>query len=190
MFSASNIKQIWFKDIKYVFIFRNWKILLCVSRPVSTCTSSGSHLGKFARGFNLALVFEAVQSRPMTTKLAWLSVFETQSKKLQVLMPWNANHRHEIEEKSTKSSWSSSKVFGLGLADLWEFPTQMTIQNNILEVLPDRFVSPVLQSGDIQNYDVNKHDKCQVWIWESFPHEYQHHLGPRMDNIVSKAYQT
>ena len=33
------------------------------------------------------------------------------------------NHKHKIEEKSTKSSWSSSKVVGLGLADLWEFPT-------------------------------------------------------------------
>ena len=38
-------------------------------------------------------------------------------------MAWIWNHKHEIEEKSTKSSWSSSKVVGLGLADLWEFPT-------------------------------------------------------------------
>ena len=36
---------------------------------------------------------------------------------------WISNHKHQIEEKSTKSSWSSSKVFGLGLAGLWEFPT-------------------------------------------------------------------
>ena len=50
-------------------------------------------------------------------------LFETQSKKLQVLMPWILNYKHKIEEKSTKSSRSSSKFVGLGLADLWEFPT-------------------------------------------------------------------
>ena len=33
-----------------------------------------------------------------------------------------SNHGHKIEEKSTKSSRSSSRVVGLGLADLWEFP--------------------------------------------------------------------
>ena len=38
-------------------------------------------------------------------------------------MPWISNHKHKIEEKSTKSSQSSSKVVGLGLAGLWEFPT-------------------------------------------------------------------
>ena len=38
-------------------------------------------------------------------------------------MPWISNHKHKIEEKSTKSSRSSHKVVGLGLADLWEFPT-------------------------------------------------------------------
>ena len=38
-------------------------------------------------------------------------------------MPWISNHKHKIEVKSTKSSRSSSKVVGLGLADLWEFPT-------------------------------------------------------------------
>ena len=38
-------------------------------------------------------------------------------------MAWISNHKHKIEEKSTKSSQSSSKVVGLGLADLWEFPT-------------------------------------------------------------------
>ena len=32
----------------------------------STCRLGGSHLGKFGRGSNLALVLEAVQSRPMT----------------------------------------------------------------------------------------------------------------------------
>ena len=39
----------------------------CASRPVSACRSGGGHLGKFVWGSNLALVFEAVQSRPMTT---------------------------------------------------------------------------------------------------------------------------
>ena len=38
-------------------------------------------------------------------------------------MPWITNYKHKIEEKSTKSSQSSSKVVGLGPADLWEFPT-------------------------------------------------------------------
>ena len=37
-------------------------------------------------------------------------------------MPWISNHKPKIEEKS-KSSRTSSKVVGLGLADLWEFPT-------------------------------------------------------------------
>ena len=38
-------------------------------------------------------------------------------------MPLIANHKHKIEEKSIKSFRFSSKVVGLGLADLWEFPT-------------------------------------------------------------------
>ena len=38
-------------------------------------------------------------------------------------MPWISNRKHKIKEKSLKSSQSSSKVVGLGLADLWEFPT-------------------------------------------------------------------
>ena len=38
-------------------------------------------------------------------------------------MPWISNHKHKIKEKSTNSSRSSSKVVGLGPADLWEFPT-------------------------------------------------------------------
>ena len=37
-------------------------------------------------------------------------------------MLWISNHKHEIEEKSTKSSQSSSKIVGLGPANLWEFP--------------------------------------------------------------------
>ena len=51
------------------------------------------------------------------------AVFETQSKKLWVLMPWISNHKNEIDEKSSKSSRPASKVVGLGPADLWEFPT-------------------------------------------------------------------
>ena len=39
----------------------------CASRPASACRSGGRHLGKFTWGSNLALVFEAVQSRPSTT---------------------------------------------------------------------------------------------------------------------------
>ena len=38
-------------------------------------------------------------------------------------MAWISNDKHKTEEKSIKSSRSSSKVVGLGLADLWEFPT-------------------------------------------------------------------
>ena len=46
---------------------RNWQIFWCASRTASACRSGGLHLGKFAWGSNLALVFEAVQSRPSTT---------------------------------------------------------------------------------------------------------------------------
>ena len=46
---------------------RAHRLSLCVSCPASGCRSGGSHLEKFARGSNLALVLEAVQSRPMTT---------------------------------------------------------------------------------------------------------------------------
>ena len=42
-------------------------------------------------------------------------------------MAWISNLKHKIEEKSTKSSWFSSKVVGLGLVDLWEFPTLHSI---------------------------------------------------------------
>ena len=39
-------------------------------------------------------------------------------------MAWISNNKHKIEEKSRKSSRSSSKVVGLALADPWEFQTQ------------------------------------------------------------------
>ena len=42
-------------------------------------------------------------------------------------MSWISNHKHKIEEKSTKSSRSSFKVVGLGPTDLWEFPTLAVI---------------------------------------------------------------
>ena len=54
-------------------------------------------------------------------------------KKLLVLMHWFLNYKHKLEEKSTKSSRSSSKVVGLRLADLWEF---LTLWKNILEEIP------------------------------------------------------
>ena len=37
-------------------------------------------------------------------------------------MPLISNHKHKFEEKSTKICRSCSKVVGLGLVDLWEFP--------------------------------------------------------------------
>ena len=40
----------------------------------------------------------------------------------------NLNHKLKIEEKSTKSS-QSSKVVGLGPADLWEFPTLILVDH-------------------------------------------------------------
>ena len=40
-------------------------------------------------------------------------------------MPWISNHRHKMK-KNSKTSRSSSKVVGLGPADLWEFTTLST----------------------------------------------------------------
>ena len=42
-------------------------LTLVCSRPASASRSGSSHLGKFVWESNLALVFKAVQSRPMTT---------------------------------------------------------------------------------------------------------------------------
>ena len=64
----------------------------------------------------------------------------------------------------------------------------MTIENNILEVLVEGFVSPILQIGDIDKTTTKTNGK-----WESGRHfsvEYRHHLRPRMDGIVCKTYQT
>ena len=75
-FEITNHNQL-FSNIKYLanfikkyltyFRYQNWQIFRCASRPASACRSGGRHLGKFAWGSNLALVFEAVQSRPSTT---------------------------------------------------------------------------------------------------------------------------
>ena len=64
----------------------------------------------------------------------------------------------------------------------------LTIENNILEVLVEGFVSPILQIGDIDKITTKTNGK-----WESGRHfsvEYRHHLRPRMDGIVCKTYQT
>ena len=45
-------------------------------------------------------------------------------------MAWISNHKHKIEEKSTKIFRSSSKVVGFGPADLWEFPTLILAQTH------------------------------------------------------------
>ena len=63
---VSNIKYL-LRNIEHISAIRNWQIFWCASRPASACRSDGRHLGKFAWGSNLALVFEAVQSRPSTT---------------------------------------------------------------------------------------------------------------------------
>ena len=55
------------RNIEHVSASKNWQIFWCASRLASACRSGGRHLGKFAWGSNLALVFEAVQSRPPTT---------------------------------------------------------------------------------------------------------------------------
>ena len=47
-------------------------------------------------------------------------------------MPWMPKHKHKIKEKITKSSWSSSKVVGLGPADLWEFRTLISRMVSIM----------------------------------------------------------
>ena len=56
-------------------------------------------------------------------------------------MPWITNHKHKIEEKSTKSSRSSSKVVGLGPADLWEFPTLISWPGHAIFIQQRRSVS-------------------------------------------------
>ena len=49
-------------------------------------------------------------------------------------MAWISNHKHEIEEKSTKISRSSSKVVGIRLVDLWEFPTLILIESSKISI--------------------------------------------------------
>ena len=68
---------------------------------------------------------------------------------------------------------------GQGLRQL--FPkVGMTIENTILKVLVEGFVSPILQIGDNGRCESGSH----------FSVEYRHHLRPRMDGIVGKTYQT
>ena len=67
---ASNIKYLANLIKKYWTYFRYQKLadfLVCFPPCASACRSGGRHLGKFTWGSNLALVFEAVQSRPSTT---------------------------------------------------------------------------------------------------------------------------
>ena len=64
----------------------------------------------------------------------------------------------------------------------------MTIENNILEVLVEGFVSPILQIGDIDKITTQTNGRCESG--RHFSVEYRHHLRPRMDGIVGKTYQT
>ena len=67
---ALNIKYLANLIKKYWTCFRYQKLadfLVCFPSPVSVCRSGGRHLGKFAWGSNLALFFEVVRSRPLTT---------------------------------------------------------------------------------------------------------------------------
>ena len=133
---TSNIWQTLLRNIEHVSAVRNWQIFWCASRQASTCRSGGRHLGKFAWGSNLALFFEALQSRPSMT---------------------------------FTESWH----------DYW---------NNILEVLVEGFVSPILQIGDIDKIMTETNGRCESG--RHFLVEYRHHLRPRMDGIVCKTYQT
>ena len=64
----------------------------------------------------------------------------------------------------------------------------MTIENNILKVLVEGFVSPILQNGDIDKITTKTNGRCESG--RHFSVEYRHHLGPRADGIVGKTYQT
>ena len=64
----------------------------------------------------------------------------------------------------------------------------MTIENNILKVLVEGFVSPILQIGDIDKITTKTNGRCESG--RHFSAEYRHHLWPRMDGIVGKTYQT
>ena len=64
----------------------------------------------------------------------------------------------------------------------------MTIENNILELLVEGFVSPILQNGDIDKITTWTNGRCESG--RHFSVEYRPHLGPWMDGIVGKTYQT
>ena len=54
-------------------------------------------------------------------------------------MPWIPNHKHKFKVKITKSSRSSSKVVGLGPADLCEFPTLISRMVSIMSCVSSIF---------------------------------------------------
>ena len=96
---ASNIKYLANLIKKYWTYFRYQKLQIfwCASRPASACRSGGSHLGKFAWGSNLALVFEAVQSRPSTTfPESWHDYWKQYSKSFGggICLPDSPNWRY------------------------------------------------------------------------------------------------
>ena len=78
-------------------------------------------------------------------------------------MPWIVNHKHKIEEKSTKSSRSSFKVVDLGPADLWEFPTLITSDSRIWFQMASRATLPVV----VRNQQLN-----QGTCWWHLYHDY------------------
>ena len=69
------------------------------------------------------------------------AVFETQSKRCRSSWLESQAIYIKLKKKSTKISWSSSKVVGLGLTDLWEFPTLLTRVLWCLKSLVTRLLS-------------------------------------------------
>ena len=96
---ASNIKYLANLIKKYWtrFRYQKWQIFWCASRPASACRFGGRHLGKLAWGSNLALVFEAVQSRPSTTfPESWLDYWKQYFKSFGqgICLPDSPNWRY------------------------------------------------------------------------------------------------
>ena len=78
-------------------------------------------------------------------------------------MAWFSNPKHKVEEKSTKSSRSSSKVVGLRQADLW----------GLIHVSTDEHFPQFLCKHGYAGHS------CQilfVWIWTSQHADYKHVL--------------
>ena len=86
-------------------------------------------------------------------------------------MPWILNHKHKIEEKSTKSSQSSKDV-SLGLADLWEFPTLYIICVDKISLkclffnIFVLFLAKIHPASDMTPtcWTVVGSDKCKHWM--------------------------